>query len=470
MFTSMRLQEFKSWSDTGEIRLAPVTGFFGANSSGKSSLLHSFVLMKQTAQSSDLADALNLGDNSSIIDFGNLAQIKHGGFYGRLSMSFEWKTQSWLAALTQATAERKLSPGEISDPYLDVRIQPDLGFQFTTTALGADVEELRYRTGTDILQYKASSESVHPKPRHYMLRILSGDQDPTEESSVYCVTDLEPPTKCYKYTSGAHQATRGSTILSTLEREFERRFIDELHYLGPLRQRAHRAYLWRQSAPVDVGIDGSNAVQALLAARDRGKTNTRAHRSVRTADQPITVEEHVSQWLQELGLASVFETRRLHHGNEFYEVLLRAAPSAQQISLSDVGFGISQVLPVLVMLAYVPKNATVLLEQPEMHLHPAAQAGLADILIEVAKARSLQILVESHSEHLLARLQRRVAEEAIDNDDVALYFCEHDGHKSEITSLELNEFGEIQNWPKNFFGDAMGEAVAMIEARARREE
>lgn len=470
MFTSMRLQDFKSWSDTGRICLAPITGFFGANSSGKSSLLHSFVLMKQTVQTSDPNSALNLGDNSSIIDFGNIAQITHDRLFNSLSMSFEWETPALFAILSQTATRVPSSSADADSSYLEIQFQSDIGFQFAMDAIGTNVDNLSYRTGNNLLEYSTSSSTLSPKSDDYMLSIVIEDQDSTGVPSVHHITDLEPPTKCYKYPSGAHHATRGSTILSTLERDFERQFLEELFYLGPLRQSATRTYLWRQSAPSDVGADGSNAIQALLAARDRGKTNARGVAARRAHAGPITVEEHVSQWLQELGLASVFETRKLREGNDFYEVILRAAPDARQIPLTDVGFGLSQVLPVLVLLAYVPERTTVLLEQPEMHLHPAAQAGLADILIEVAKVRNLQVLVESHSEHLLARLQRRVAEEMVSADDVALYFCNHDGHKSEITSLELNELGEIQNWPKNFFGDAMGEAVAMIEARARREE
>ena len=85
--------------------------------------------------------------------------------------------------------------------------------------------------------------------------------------------------------------------------------------------------------------------------------------------------------------------------------------SSVTTSLTDVGFGVSQVLPVLVLLYYVPEGSTVLMEQPEIHLHPAVQSGLADVMLSVADVRNVQIVVESHSEHLMRRLQRRVAEE-----------------------------------------------------------
>lgn len=475
MFTSMRLRDFKSWSDTGRIRLAPVTGFFGANSSGKSSLLHSFVLMKQTVQSSDKGVFLNLAGHDSIIDFGNYGHLGHSDFLSFLFMEFQWQQARYadvlepelLNALFEST--KKIGFSVKNEPTNDLQFRFAAPHDDTAPPLLGSAS-IEYQSGSTKVSYSRPSHQPTGDRGNHLLKIEAVSIDSDTAHVYHSVAELPPPARCYSFPSSAAIDANTQDLLRLLEVQFESKFFEKLFYLGPLRQGATRTYLWRQSAPTDVGPDGSNAIQALLAARDRGKTNARGLATDRTPREPITVEEHVSQWLQELGLASVFETRRLREGDDFYEVILRAAPDARQIPLIDVGFGLSQVLPVLVLLAYVPEDTTVLLEQPEMHLHPAAQAGLADILIEVAKVRNLQVLVESHSEHLLARLQRRVAEEVINDSDVALYFCRHDGHKSEITSLELSEFGEIQNWPENFFGDAMGEAVAMIEARARREE
>ena len=81
--------------------------------------------------------------------------------------------------------------------------------------------------------------------------------------------------------------------------------------------------------------------------------------------------------------------------------------------LTDIGFGVSQVLPVLVQCFYANHGSTLILEQPDIHLHPSAQAGLADLFIAAKKSPGVQILFESHSEHLLRRLQRRIAEEKV---------------------------------------------------------
>jgi predicted ATPase len=121
-------------------------------------------------------------------------------------------------------------------------------------------------------------------------------------------------------------------------------------------------------------------------------------------------------------------------------------------------------LPVLVQVFYAPSGSQVILEQPEIHLHPAAQAELADVLIAALRDNNIQLIVETHSEHLLRRLQRRIAEEAVSNEEIALYSVDTEGGVSEIYELDVDPYGNIKNWPRNFFGDEIGDLGAMTEA------
>ena len=120
----------------------------------------------------------------------------------------------------------------------------------------------------------------------------------------------------------------------------------------------------------------------------------------------------------------------------------------------------------IVALLSAPSGSLVILEHPEIHLHPRIQSELADLLIEVAGAGEIQILVESHSEHLLARIQRRLAESGrgdggLAPEDVRLYFCEQEQGKSKLTPLEMQPSGLITNWPRDFFGDMLAERMAL---------
>ena len=153
-----------------------------------------------------------------------------------------------------------------------------------------------------------------------------------------------------------------------------------------------------------------------------------------------------------------------------YEILVRKYKDGPEVRLTDVGFGVSQVLPVLVLCYYVPEGSILILEQPEAHLHPKVQSELADLLIEVVKKRKLQIILESHSENLIVRLMRRVAEEQISKDDTAFYFCEINEGTSEIEKLDLDDYGNITNWPENFFGDVTGDMIEKTKAEMKRKK
>ena len=106
-------------------------------------------------------------------------------------------------------------------------------------------------------------------------------------------------------------------------------------------------------------------------------------------------------------------------------------------------------------------------------MHPKAQSELADVLIDVVKNRKVQIILESHSEHLLLRLMRRIAEygieeKGISKDQTAFHFCEIDNGNSKAEQLEVDEYGNISNWPKDFFGDEMGDVAKKTKAEMKR--
>jgi hypothetical protein len=103
------------------------------------------------------------------------------------------------------------------------------------------------------------------------------------------------------------------------------------------------------------------------------------------------------------------------------------------------------------------------------------QSALADLIITVVKERKVQVILESHSEHVLQRLLRRIAEgktskyPALSPDDVKLFFCRSVKGESALDQLKVNLFGSIENWPRDFFGDQFGEITAREEAALKRQ-
>jgi len=443
MFKQIRMIHFKSWRETGEIRLAPLTGFFGANSSGKSSLLQMLLLLKQTAESNDRNLVLKTGSiQEGYINLGTPHEITYGA-ETEMSLGMVWEIPSE-PALTIPVPE--------ATETLTIR---ELAFEtkIHAEAQKVHVKSLRYWQDEDfsVALQRAGSN-------HYSIRVyVKGGQPrrPQSRPRVYI-----KPEKCYGFSDEALRYYQDTNYLRYLEFEFERQ-LQQLHYLGPLRDYPQRYYAWGGERPSNVGLKGEWAVPALLAGK-----NQKVYRDGRKRFSKLEVR--IAQWLVDLGLAYSFHTHPLFKGSNQYAAWLKRHKQSPEVLIADLGIGVSQILPVLVLCYYVPEGSTIILEQPELHLHPSVQAGLADVFIDVIKNRKVQIILESHSEHLLRRLQRRLAEEKIKPDDIALYFCKLQDGVSRLELLDIDIFGAIRNWPNDFFGDLAGDAVATFDAGLNR--
>lgn len=453
MITRLSAKNFKSWADTSSVRLAPITGLFGSNSSGKTSLIQLLLMLKQTADSPDRSQVLNLGDDRSLVELGTFQELVYQHDLGKtIAIDLGWTLPEELKVEDPAHKGAVLFQGG------DMGFSAHVGWiKGAAKELGrVSVQEMRYRFAdaefgmTRIGGKRNEFDLVHTHPSFKFVRVQGR------------AWGLPPPAKFYGFPDQVRGYFQNASFLSDLELQFEQLF-SRVFYLGPLRDYPKRQYQWAGAQPADMGRRGERVVEALLASRESGATYSRGKGFRRQ-----TLEQRVAWWLKELGLISSFEVRPITEGGKLFQVWVRRQPKAAEVLITDVGFGVSQILPVITLCYYAPEGSTIILEQPEIHLHPRVQAGLADVFVEVVKQRSIQIVLESHSEHLLRRLQVRIAEECIGKDDTALYFCSTDKGESELLELELDLFGTIHNWPKDFFGDEMGEIAAMQRAILER--
>lgn len=279
---------------------------------------------------------------------------------------------------------------------------------------------------------------------------------------------ITEPVKCYGFPDEVVNYHQNADVVRALNLGFERLF-QNLFYLGPLRERFLRQCSWTGEVPEHVGWRGEMTIPAVLAARERRINYGKG--SQRCAFVAV-----IAEWLQRMGLIDSFEVSPVAPNRREYEVLVKTLGARKPVNITDVGFGISQFLPVLVQCYYAPHDSVILIEQPEIHLHPSAQAWLADLFIDVSRSwevgrpRNVQLIVESHSERFLRRLQRRIAERGFDRTDVAAYFCRQGPSGAELETLDVDGFGNIRNWPDHFFGDTMGDAVAMSNAQMERSQ
>jgi hypothetical protein len=432
----MRLANFKSWDDTGSVRLAPLTVFFGRNSSGKSTLLQPPLLMKQTAESLDPRQVLRLSGPKAYVDLGTYRDLIRDHDTGLLlEMALSWRLP-----------ERTSLPNEAEGIRIDQ-------LSFTTTVSREHLNRQLSEMIVQHLSYQLDDE------HRVGIRRRAGDDggyellahglDPwLNREATYSRSE---PFKCYRFPDLTGLGFLGDYTLAELSHQFEE-LMARISYVGPLRSRPERSYQWPGSSPDSVGRDGENTVAALLARSD-GDFHSR-----------------IRHWLQQMGVVDGFAIEAVDADRDLYELTVTAPGGTTPVSLIDVGFGVSQVLPVVVQVFYAAAGSSVILEQPEMHLHPAAQSALGDVLLAAVQENNVQLLVETHSEHLLHRIQRRIAEEKLSQEDVALYFVETADNRSRLHELTVDTYGNITNWPQDFFGDEMGDLAEMTRAAARRRQ
>lgn len=457
MLTRLKLRNFKSWQDTGDLLLHPITGLFGANSSGKTSLLQALLLLKQTTDSPDRSLVFHFGGSSTQIDLGDFRSVVYDhDTDNEIEASFNWH------------ALKPLKVVDVKGDNGEVLSSNHLGFTIVAGQSGKAriprlaVKEMRYQVNeAEFGMLRSVRQGGTRKGHNYKLFSRNVEFQFTR-SRPGRAWPLPVPFKCYGFPDEVRAYFQNAGFLSDLELAFEDCFRN-VYYLGPLRAYPERQYIWAGERPVDVGESGQSVVEALLAAEDRKHSI-----SLGRGRRRLPLQVYIGQWLRKLGLVHDFRVESVGAGSQMFQVKIRKTPSAEEVLITDVGFGVSQILPVLVLCFYVPEGSTIILEQPEIHLHPAVQSGLADVLIDAWNKRKVQILLESHSEHLLRRLQRRVAEENVAKEDIGLFFCNADSGASTITGLKLDMFGNIINWPNNFFGDEFGEIAAMAEAAQKR--
>jgi len=411
MFTELRLTQFKVWKDTGPVALKPVTMLLGTNSSGKSTLIQSLLLLKQTVQSPDRTVHLNLGGDevNDLFNFGGFEDVLHQGAESprQFSIGFDF----------QGSGTDRVHAGKFDCTYGQ------------TSSGSVAIQALDLRTGDR---------------RFRAIRRGKG------AFSILVDEESQPRFKGRNYAPERSVALSADTI-AALDQDGAvledlslaiRRELESIRYLGPLRRKPERDYPWNKTKPGDVGSDGSRSIDALLAS------------ALLKGEGQNAVVHGVSQWLSRMRIADKLEVRQQGRSSR-YELIVHR--DGVLCNLRDVGIGVSQVLPVLVVAFFAQPGSTIILEEPEIHLHPLAQSVLAELFVTVSAERNVQFIVETHSEHLFRRMQTLIAGQQVAAEQAAMYFVERDGLAAKLRVLDLDEYGRVRNWPEGFFGDALGE-------------
>ncbi|OQX04249.1 MAG: hypothetical protein BWK80_54005 [Desulfobacteraceae bacterium IS3] len=228
-----------------------------------------------------------------------------------------------------------------------------------------------------------------------------------------------------------HDEERGSHLL------IETGDSDLINFIGPFRLEPERTYYQKAKAGEKVGRAGEGYIDQILEWEIQKSDKMKKLRDI----------------LKKLKLLNTLKVRTLPGGR--FELSVKVRSKGNWAALSDVGFGISQFLPVIVADLQLSDDSILVLAQPEIHLHPNAQAALADYFVQQVKETQKQYVIETHSEYLLNRIRLAIVKGKIDPSWVSLYYFENSVDGSMTYPIELMTDGQIRNAPQGFFDTYM---------------
>lgn len=488
MIKAFAVHNFRSFADTGPISLTALTCLVGRNSSGKSSVLHALMLLRQSTEYPALgARVPQLNLNGPLIEAGDYKDIVTGhdpdrpvGFVFDLELKppdsrSPFHIPSSLVELDiprpyEASRFRPSwryfphSSGDSSKRGITASVElqflPQRPFGPTLSRLVVDLGALgkatfvRTSAGQRVQHWRTYLEGI-PKtsiamifPRGSFLPYLDTRSTRSLKSSVR------------QFVSYAHLA-----FFDLAE------FLAEVKMVGPFRTPPARRYSFTGFGAVDTGLSGQRAVDLLITERLLRQPGEH----LRTA---------VSFWLNRLCLAKKIDVRSLANRSNIFELLISGAGGVPTANFADVGFGISQILPVLVQGFLVRRGGTLIVQQPELHLHPDAQAALADFFIYLA-SQGVNSIVETHSEYFLIRLRRRLAERAkpaliglphetassrksVSRRDVQVLYIDQGAGGGSISEMPIDQDFQFQNTPPGFMSEALDDRLALMKALTKR--
>lgn len=235
-------------------------------------------------------------------------------------------------------------------------------------------------------------------------------------------------------------------------------FPNSLRYLGPLRRSPEFLHPLPVASDLHgVGVNGEGTALVLEVQGSRevsyipsvNFTKKRLDSSIET--QKLTVA--VDDWLQYLGIGESVES--VVQGSSGHEIIIANKKSSKRHNIAHVGVGISQVLPIIVKGLLSDEDSTLIFEQPELHLHPNVQALLGDFFLSMVLSNR-QCIVETHSEHLINRLCRRVAASSAKDkldESIKIFFTKMEKQGSSFEEAKIEKTGAISSWPDNFYDD-----------------
>jgi predicted ATPase len=443
VFAVIKRLFFKNYRafDELDIPLSKINLFFGPNNSGKSAILSALNVLSQTLDSTDRDVPLLL--NGRFEDLGTYLDVVYNHSLERdISLGLEFDME---------LPPRIPSPRPSDLVAQDARIDVTFHYRKQRREIVVESIELSSPPGDILLSTRVAKTSNNQLIRQ-VAEDFAGVKTGTESSGSvilnHFMPSINPPL-------GRRVVPRISSRYAPYRRldvylyRFSRsltKHLGNFEFIGPFRSGPQRLYFFSGETPSTVGVHGEKAIDILVAdeSRRRGKR--------------LNIAQRISDWLRAAEIAKQIEVVVLTERH--FELMLTHFETGEEANIADVGYGCSQILPILIAGYNVPRKSSLILAQPEIHLHPRAEAEVGSFLCEIAR-RDVQLFVETHSEHLLLRLQSHVAAGELSPQDVNVFYVYSDSRigKKLYRRIPLGEDGFFtEEWPRGFFPEKLEEA------------
>lgn len=456
MFKKLTLRNFKSFKELKDLELNDLTIVVGKNSCGKSSILQSLLLLKQTIESEN-SSTLNI--DGRYLKFSNLKEISFGVpavNLAKIDYEFHFESEKSKGDISFSFKNKKTEYGY--SPSVDNFIL-DTSKDIQSTN---NTDPTNPLDEADKINYSNITQASLKK--YIQKRLTHIIDEKNEISNMEFIFDKFIPNGVqiqYKDNDVEHKAN--VPLLFAQPRKHRHLLIElaesirNIRYLSPVRAAPERAYMHYSQDAYELHEDGSNSAHILYANQDKNvfwKGNT------------IKLKEAVNECLNLIGLQQSVSPDRI--GDILYRIGIKEACTGNSLSLTDVGFGYSQILPVILLGLINGSNNLLLIEQPEIHLHPSSAANLADLFLSFIQDNK-KMIIETHSQELINRLRLRVIENPSLKERINIIFVENNNENgSSIKQFKIDENGMFPEWPNGFLDESEKLAQAILEARLSR--
>lgn len=462
MLNRYSLFNFKTIKSLQDFIVHPLTILSGINSSGKSSFLQSLLLLKQSHQKYDTNKALIL--NGDIIQLGtsvNLINSHKPANILEFKIDFDYFYNPNNNDISYTSSEIDNFEKLTAKVYLAYEI---IDSQFVLNAIKifpSDDESNMYILNLQKLDNDLYTLEMEGS-RQYLAKIAHYNGLFPELKLIYENEKITPmQTFDDKMFANKILSENGEALGAVL---------NTINYIGPFREPPLRHY-YNIETNTQVGSRGQNAAVIYAQQSDCILSNVYIYDEGEDdfiVKDEIKILDAVREWMNIMGFCDL----SIDYFEDLISLSIKHSGNEQtRVNITDIGFGCSQLFPIILQGLSMSESQILLLEQPEIHLHPLLQMKLGDFLISLVLSGK-QVIVETHSEHIINRLVRRIVEDesnTLINLSGIHFLSQKDGEMS-IEDVSVNDIFGITNWPTGFFDQSVDEKEQILLSSLRKRQ